>query len=101
MLTALAQDLSLPGGSGWIRANPHFCQAVLDVWRADWQVIGDRDRDLLDDFKAEALERRDVHGRVGEQANPSDSQIEEDLATETDGADNALLMSFVVGGLGA
>ena len=52
-------------------------------------ALFDGDRDLLDDFEAEALEGGDVHGRVGEQADALDAQVGQDLAAEADGAENA------------
>ena len=48
-----------------------------------------RNRHLLDDFEAEAFEGRDVHGRVGEQADALDAEVGEDLAAEADGAQDA------------
>ena len=54
---------------------------------------------LLHDFQAKALERRDVHGRVGEQPDPLDAEVGEDLAAEADGAKDApgaILRSFAV-----
>ncbi len=44
---------------------------------------------MLDDLEAEALEGRDVHGGVGEEANALNTQIGQDLAAEADGAEDA------------
>ena len=44
---------------------------------------------MLDDFKSEAFEGGDVHGRVGEEADALDPQIRQDLAAEADGAEDA------------
>jgi hypothetical protein len=48
------------------------------------------DGDVLDDFDAEALERGDMGGVVGEQADLADAEVGEDLAAETDLAEDAL-----------
>jgi hypothetical protein len=42
---------------------------------ADTRALFDWDGDLLDDFEAEALEGRDVHGGVGEEANALDAEV--------------------------
>ena len=52
----------------------------------------------LDDFDTEALQRGDVRGVIGEQANFADSEIREDLAAEADGAQDALRMSGTFAG---
>ena len=52
-------------------------------------ALFDGDGDLFDDFEAEAFERGNVHGGVGEQANALDAEVGEDLAAEADGAKDA------------
>ncbi len=52
-------------------------------------ALFNRDRNLLDDFQPEALERGYVHGSIGEQADALDAEIGENLAAETDGAQDA------------
>ena len=55
----------------------------------DAGALFDGDGDLLDDFEAEALEGRDVHGGVGEEADAANTQVGQDLAAEADGAEDS------------
>ena len=49
------------------------------------------DGDLLDDFYAETLQRRDVGAVVGEQPDFVDAEVGENLAAESDLAEDALV----------
>ena len=48
-----------------------------------------RNRHLLDDLQAKALQSGNVHGCIREQADAPDAQVGQDLAAQADGAQNA------------
>ena len=52
-------------------------------------TLFDRNRNLLDDFEAEAFQRGNVHRRIRQQADALDAEVGENLAAEADGAEDA------------
>ena len=66
-----------------------------DLLRADLLAHGDGlagNGNLLDDFDVEALERGHVGRGVGEQADLANAKVGEDLAAETNLAQDALVL---------
>ena len=43
---------------------------------------------MLDDFQAETLQRRNVHGRIRQEPNALDAEIRENLPAQADGTQN-------------
>jgi len=81
--------------AAWVAPLFSNQKPLISGQRLGWFV---EDGNLFDNFDVEALEGWDVRGRIGEEPDFVDAEVGEDLAAESDLAEDALVVAVFFAG---